>query len=102
MKGEHRLARDVAGGKDIPCAAQRRLLKFGLLYVFLLSFTAPLATSATAATGCFPILFSAMADWCRWVAASSTTLHRRIIHLTDRTSIQSFRAINPHIPYIHQ
>jgi len=42
MKEERRLAltrkSDVTGGKNIPYAAQRRLLKFGFVYVFLLFF----------------------------------------------------------------
>jgi hypothetical protein len=31
----------VTGGKDIPYAAQRRLVKFGFHYFFCFSFTAP-------------------------------------------------------------
>ena len=38
MKRERRLALTQAGGKDIPFAAQCRLLKLGFLYVILLFF----------------------------------------------------------------
>jgi hypothetical protein len=87
-----------------PSCYASRLLKFGFPYLFFFrfSFIAPLATSVTAATGCFPISFSAMADWCRCVAAShpcyptsSSTYHP--CHRTH-TSIQSVRPINPYTP----
>ncbi len=87
----------MTGGKDIPYAAQKPPAKIRFPS---LSFIASLATSAMAATGCFPISFSATADWRRSVAASqprSLPLYLRIIHLTDHTSIQSVRAINSYI-----
>lgn len=47
----------MTGGKDIPYAAQRRLIKLGFLSRFLLFFTALLATSATRLQAAFRFQF---------------------------------------------
>lgn len=113
MKGERRLALtrysekgrkiDVTGGKDIPYAAQRRLLKFGFPHVFLLFFY---RTPRHLCDGgyrllCFPILFSAMADWRRCVATSSTMLSFLFIDVSSRSHIHPIISSNQSIHPIH-
>ena len=65
-----------AGGKDIPMAAQGRLLKFEFLFQVLVRRRRnhrQFFLAATADVSAFD-LFLAMADWCRCVATSQSLL----------------------------
>lgn len=63
-----------AGGKDIPMAAQSRLLKFEFFFKFLFVVAATTANIFLAATAdvCFRFIFGS--DWCRRVATSQSLL----------------------------
>jgi hypothetical protein len=82
----------VSGGKDIPHAGRRRPLKL----FFVHYFSAPFATGVAATA--LSVLFSAMADWYRCVAASQPRYPTSLIDVStnpQHTSIPPVQASNP-------